>query len=250
MTITTAKPFLFDTSFDEEELRRQAEARQQAEEEERLAALRAEEEANPPPPTFTEEELKAAQATAWQEGHEAGIRDAHAEREAAVTALLEALSAEVGGMHVHQDLSNERIGLHLTKVAVQVLRKVLPEFTAKHGADEVKAVLGDCFERIPFDSKLIVTVAPETEELLTPSIEALAARSGFEGRTRIVSDPDMGPSDLTAIWDGGGLDRLEEAIWQEIEQRIERVQPPAPAQQPPPAQEAAAETDPEETVNV
>jgi len=244
MTTATAKPFLFDTSFDEEELRRQADARQQAEEEARLEELRAEEEANPPPPTFSEEELQAAQAAAWQEGHAAGVADAQKEREAQITDLLENLTALVSGMHVHQDVTNEQIGLHLSKVAVAVMKHILPDWIEKQGAGEVKAVLGDCFERIPFDSKMIVTVSPETETLITDSIELLAARSGFEGRIRLVGDPEMGPSDLTAVWDGGGLERLESAIWQDIETRMARVagQHAAPARSDAPATSDAPPT--------
>ncbi len=247
MSTATAKPFLFETSFDEEELRRQANARKQEEEDARLAEIRAEEEANPPPPTFSEEELQAAQAAAWQEGHAAGVADAQKEREAQITVLLENLAAQVGGMHVHQDVTNDRIGVHLSKVAIAVIKHVLPDLIAKQGAGEVKAILGDCFERIPFDSKIVVTVSPDTETLLSESMELLAARSGFEGRIRLIGDPELGPSDLTAVWDGGGLERLESAIWQEIEARVEQaaaqhVAPPAPEAQPVSQQPAAAET--------
>ena len=247
MNTATAKPFLFDTSFDEEELRRQAEARLREEEEARQEELRAEQEANPPPPTFSEEELQAAKAAAWQEGHAAGVADAQKEREAQITVLLENLAAQVSGIHVHQDVTNEQIGLHLSKVAVAVMKHVLPDLTAKQGAGEVKAILGDCFERIPFDSKMIITVSPETETLIAESIDLLAARSGFEGRIRLVGDAEMGPSDLTAVWDGGGLERLESAIWQDIETRVERAAgqheaPPAPEARPVTQQPAGDET--------
>ena len=231
MRPATAKPFLFEQSFDEEALLRAREQKLRDAEEAAKAAELEELERNPPPPTFTEEELQAAQAAAWQEGHQAGSNDAQQQNEAQVLALLENLGAQIGGMHVHQDLANERIASELSGFALEICRRVLPDFIDSHGGEEVRALLGDCMEKITPASRILVTVSPDTLGLLEPQIDVLAARSGFEGRIKMVADPALGPSDLVATWDGGNLQRVEKELWQGIEAVVNRARaaaPPAP----------------------
>ncbi|WP_425403972.1 hypothetical protein [Hwanghaeella sp.] len=231
MKPATAKPFLFEQSFDEEAMLRARERKRREKEEAEQAALLAEQENNPPPPTFTEEELQAAQAAAWQEGHQAGVADAQKQQEAQTLALLENLGAQISGMHVHQDLANERIAAELTAFSLEICRRILPDFVDSHGGEELRALLADCLEKITPASRILITVSPDAMGLLEPQIEALAARSGFDGRMKLVADPALGPTDLVATWDGGGMQRIEKDIWKAVEAVVERTlanAPPAP----------------------
>lgn len=229
MKPAAAKPFLFEQSFDEEAMQRARERKLQEKEEAKLAAERAEQEQNPPPPTFSEEELQSAQAAAWQEGHQAGMTDAEKQKEAQTLALLENLGAQVSGMHVHQDLANERIAAELSSFALEVCRRILPTFVEAQGGEELRALLGECLEKITPASRILIAVSPDTLELLEPQIDGLAARSGFEGRMKLVADPTLGPTDLIATWDGGNMQRIEQDIWDGIDAVVARTRNAAPA---------------------
>jgi|GEM_PF-1546007 len=239
MKPATAKPFLFEQSFDEEAMQRARERKRREAAEAKLAAEQAELDKTPPPPTFSEEELQAAQAAAWQEGHQTGLADAQKQNEAHVLALLENLGAQISGMHVHQDLANERIAAELTGFALEICRRILPTFIDSHGGDEVRALLGECLEKITPASRILITVSPDTATLLEPQMDALAARSGFEGRMKLIADPTIGSSDIVAAWDGGNLERLEKDLWRSIEAVVDRTRaaaPPAPDLPQPPEQ--------------
>lgn len=228
MRPATAKPFLFDQSFDEEAMQRAREAKQREKEEAARAAELAEQNQTPPPPTFTEEELQAAQATAWQEGHQAGIDDAQQKQEAQTLSLLENLSAQISGMHVHQDLANERIAAEMTAFSLEICRRILPSFVDSHGGEELRILLADCLEKITPASRILITVSPDSLGLLEPQVDILAARSGFEGRMKLVADPALGPTDIVAVWDGGGMNRVEKDTWKTIEAVVERTLAAAP----------------------
>ena len=228
MRPATAKPFLFEQSFDEEAMQRARERKRREKEEAARAAELAEQNQTPPPPTFTEEELQAAQATAWQEGHQAGIVDAQQKQEAQTLSLLENLSAQISGMHVHQDLANERIAAEMTGFSLEVCRRILPSFVDSHGGEELRDLLADCLEKITPASRILITVSPDSLGLLEPQVDVLAARSGFEGRMKLVADPALGPTDLVAVWDGGGMHRVEKDIWKTIEAVVERTLAAAP----------------------
>lgn len=231
MRPATAKPFLFEQSFDEEAMQRARERKRREKEEAEQAAILAEQAQNPPPPTFTEEELQAAQAAAWQEGHQAGMADAQKQQEAQTLNLLETLGAQISGMHVHQDLANERIAAELTGFSMEICRRILPQFVDSQAGEELRALLADCLEKITPASRILITVSPDAMAFLEPQMDALAARSGFEGRMKLVADPALGPTDLVAVWDGGGMQRIEKDIWQAVEAVVQRAQaaaPPAP----------------------
>ncbi|RVU38526.1 hypothetical protein EOI86_04375 [Hwanghaeella grinnelliae] len=228
MRPATAKPFLFEQSFDEEAMQRARERKRHEREEAARAAELAEQNQTPPPPTFTEEELQAAKAAAWQEGHQAGVADTQKQQEAQTLDLLENLSAQISGMHVHQDLANERIAAEMTEFSLEVCRRILPDFVDSHGGEELRVLLAECLEKITPASRILITVSPDSLGLLEPQVDVLAARSGFEGRIKLVADPTLGPTDLVAVWDGGGMHRIEKDIWQAIEAVVERTQAAAP----------------------
>lgn len=223
MNLAEARPFTFDISFDEEENQRKRKLAQKQEEERLAQEEEARQMAEPPAPTFSAEELQAAKAQAWQEGRDAGYSDAIAEREAMVTTQLESLSAQISGIFVHQDVSNEHIALDASETAISLLKRLLPHYSEQHGTEEIKAALAACMEQLTAQSRVTISVPEAQEETLKPHIEAVAARSGYDGRLIIIKDPDLGPAEVVARWDGGGMDRLDQTVWDAVETILQRA---------------------------
>ncbi len=217
--LSKAKPFVFELSFDAESM---AERRRQKQaERDRAAAEEAEAAAVVEPPSFSEDELADARAKAYEEGRAAGLADAEQAREAGLTAMLETIAAQIAGLHVHQDVANEKLAADLTEFGRTVMSKLLPHYVEKHGPDEVTAVLSDGFARLVQEDRIIITVAQEMHDMLEPRIEAMAAKSGYDGRLKLVSDPDMGPADVVVSWGDGRLERLTDETWREIDAALE-----------------------------
>lgn len=224
--LARARPFLFDRSFDDEARRRAA--RKKAAVEAQAAAE--EEEAPPPPPTYSEEELAAAKEQAWRDGHAAGVEEAKQQQNAATDALLESIAAQVSGLHVHQDIANERLAAEVAGLGADIVRKILPAYAERHGVDEIKAVLGECLQRLTLESRISVSVAESARDSIEPHLEALVARSGFEGRVMLVADPDLGPAEVIVTWDNGGVDRRDAALWERLDEILARARDKAPEQ--------------------
>lgn len=92
------KPFKFERSFDTDSAATQRRKDKETEAElQRQAEAALEEELPPPPPTFSEEELQAAKAIAFEEGHAAGLSQAKQELENHVVAALHNDHRPVGG---------------------------------------------------------------------------------------------------------------------------------------------------------
>lgn len=217
--LSNAKPFVFELSFDAESMAERR--RQKLAERERAEAEKAAAEAFVEAPTFSEDDLAEAKAKAYEEGRAAGLAEAAEARETGLATMLETIGAQIAGLHVHQDVANEKLAADLTEFGRTVMSKLLPHYIEQHGADEVTAVLSDGFARLVHEDRIIITVGQEMHDMLEPRIEAMAAKSGYDGRLKLVSDPDMGPADIVVSWGDGRLERLTDAVWKDIDTALE-----------------------------
>lgn len=217
--LSKAKPFVFELSFDAESMAERR--RQKIAEREDAAAEQAAASVVEAAPSFSEDDLAAAKAQAYDEGRAAGLADASAQREAGLASILETVGAQVAGLHVHQDVANEKLAADLTELGRTVLSKILPHYIAKHGCEEVTSILSEGFSRLVHEDRISITVGPDVHEVLEPRIEAIAAKSGYDGRLRLVADPDMGAADIVVNWGDGRLERATDDIWNEIDATLE-----------------------------
>ena len=103
-------------------------------------ALVEEEEA---PPTFSEEELAAARDEAFQNGLQAGLKEAMTGIEQQVSATLDVLVGTIGRISEQQKQANEVISRETVDLAVAAVRKLFPRFADQGGKDEVEKFVVD-----------------------------------------------------------------------------------------------------------
>ena len=202
---TAPRPFLFEHSFDAE---REAARKRKAEAE------------KPPEPTFSKEELDAAREAGYAAGHSAGLQEESSSLEAKTTALVAALGERLPPLSDEQAEANDRLLRDGARVAVTIARKILPAYTAKHGTDELSALVTRCLEALISQPKIHVRVVPEQVEPITRHLEAAVSASGFDGKFLVEADETMGPSDCRLTWQNGGLERLEAQFWRDIDTAV------------------------------
>jgi flagellar assembly protein FliH len=252
--MAAVRKFLFDTSFD---------AGSKAGGAFEAARSPAQAEPEPEAPALTEEDLERALA----EGHAAGFaegertgraagfaegRDAgHAEAQKAGVHL----AAEAVGLVEHrlQALLAERetaqaeardLALRIARTAVA---KLFPRLAERHGLEEIEALLGDCLARLGEEPRVVVRVADDLYDALDERLGPLCAKTGFEGKVVLLSEPDLPAGDLRVEWADGGAERTMADVAAEIDAIIARAEsqasaPPAPTDDPAPARPAPAET--------
>lgn len=202
---TAPRPFLFEHSFDAE---REAERKRKAEAE------------KPPEPTFSKEELDAAREAGYAAGHSAGLQEASSNMEAKTAALVAALGERLPPLSDEQAAANERLMQDGARVAVTIARKILPTYTAKHGTDELTALVTRCLETLISQPRIHVRVEPEQVEPITRHLEDAVSASGFDGRFLVEADETMGPSDCRLTWQSGGVERIEAEFWRDIDAAV------------------------------
>lgn len=205
--------FLFETSFDREQLSNAAKAKAAEE-----AAA-----AEPPAPTFSEEELAAAKQAAFADGSAAGKAEAEAgiARQTAqqLTALAEKLETVSAALDGKVSESHQQTLL----AAMTVVRKLFPRTNSLNGLSEVQAVVEECLERLRDEPRMVIRASEDQIDILKSQLDASIKRSGFSGKLVFLADDRLSPGDVRVEWADGGAERDQKALWQEIDQVIERT---------------------------
>ncbi|WP_420416375.1 hypothetical protein [Pacificispira sp.] len=220
------KPFLFERTFDDRG--NDLTAKKKAEEEK---AAKESEEAVPAEPEveviYTEEDLAAAKQESYMEGHADGFREGHAESmdtlERQLNDLLERLAplvSELGGV---QREANERAQANMARIVQELMTKIMPIYIRKHGCDEALAVVSECLSELQDPGRLTIHLAEETADLLGDRLNKAAQRAGFEGQIRLLTDEELGPSDVRVDWGAGGAERHYDSIKTAIDAAIDRA---------------------------
>jgi flagellar assembly protein FliH len=195
----------------------EAPAREEAEDE---AAEMVEDE--PPPPVFSEEELNLVRDSAFEEGRGAGLAEAAEAHDRMIATALTSLSTQMDGVFRQQEEANDTNARNAVRVAMAVLKKMLPGACEKHAFDEVARVVEEVVGHILDEPRIIVRVADLLVEPVRERLEAVAERQGFEGRVVVQADARLQPGDARVEWTDGGAERDQARLWVEIEAIVER----------------------------
>jgi flagellar assembly protein FliH len=202
-----AERFLFDRSFDVNA---------------RPAKKPKPEEEKPPEPTFSREELEAARQDGHAQGHAAGVAEASAGLESEIARLVAAIGEKLPALSAAQAAANERLLHDGARLATVIARKILPAFTARHGMEEVGALIRNCLQTLIEQPRITVHVGAPYVDTVRAQLDSAASASAFEGRFLVEPDSAMGPSDCRIAWQGGGLERNEADIWRQVDAATEK----------------------------
>lgn len=202
-------PYLFDVSFDADQIAR-AEAEAKAKEEE------------PPEPTFTLLQVDEARKQGYDEGVLAGREEASNGIESSVAQALERIAQQLPTITQTQSVANEQMMANAAEIAVTVMRKMMPTLLERHGKTEIDALLSDCVSSLIDEPKVRVRVAADHAALIEERLEGLVSASGFDGRFLVEPDETMQATDCSIDWPGGGIEKRTEDIWAQIDTALER----------------------------
>ena len=209
------KKYMFDLDFGPPSAR----SRPQAEEEE---VEREPEPDLPPPPSFTEEDLQVVREGAYEEGHNAGLTEAAGTTEHRLAEAMARLAETMESLHQAQEEAadtNQRVA---ARVAMAVLKKVLPGACEQNAFEEVIRTVQDCFAHVLDEPRIIVRVEQDLVDPVRDRLEAVAGMHGFEGRVVVQPDVRLMRGDCRVEWTDGGAERDQVRLIADIEAAVAR----------------------------
>ena len=212
--------FLFDTSFDPEDMDRSGPGRK------------------PAKPKFGEEDLEKARTDGFAAGKESGREEVMQSIEQQISTALNAISGQLTGLSQAQVQASERQARSAVEAALTVMRKMFPHLASRHGLAEIESLVCDCLERLRTEPRIVIRVADSLLDRVEQRVSQLAACAGFDGKIVFLSQEGLHPGDIRVEWADGGAERDSDRLWHKIDQIITRtigpMQPAADAAEPAP----------------
>ncbi len=222
MSKADAHRYLFETSFDPEDLRRQRDEQLRALRERTEAEARATAPA-PPPPTYTEDDLTLVRARAYAEGEAAGAAATRALAEQRLAQALAQLPTQLAWLIEDQRRANAALTEQAVEVCMTIARRLMPELERRHGLAEVEAVIRDTLREMVEEPRLVVRVADGLLDTLSARLGPLVETAGYAGSVVLLGLPGAGPSDCRVEWADGGVERVSDRIWEAIDAAVARM---------------------------
>lgn len=179
-----------------------------------------------PAPMFTEEELAFARDAAFEEGRQSGMAEAQGMTERLTANALSALSDQIATLYRQQEEANEANSRGAVRVAMAVLKKILPATCEANAFEEVTRVVEEVVGHILDEPRIIVRVAEPLVDAVRERLEAVCQSHGFEGRVVVQADTRLPPGDCRVEWTDGGAERDQARLMQDVEATIERALAP------------------------
>ena len=184
--------------------------------------------AAPPEPTFSEAELAAARAEGEALGRAAAAEEARSAAEQAIALSLEQIASQLEGLLKGLRAVGEEQRTQCLRLSLAILRKLFPRLAASNGLSEIEQVIGDSLDRLRDEPRIVIRVADSLLDGLRERIGGLTQRSGFEGKTVLISEAGLPPGAVRVEWADGGAEREPESNWSAIEALIEKALPQVP----------------------
>jgi len=222
MTSQGRKKFMFDTDFSSAVALKTPAAAQTPAEIPDEYEMDEEEVVEEVAPTFTEEDLARARDEGYQAGQLDATRDLTSALEQRLVNTMDTINAQIETLFDAFQRDKEEHSRDSVAVATVIVRKLFPALNMDKAMIEIEHMIVESMKRTSGAPTLIVRVAPDIQDAVQAKADELVAVRGHEGTVSVLADAAMGLGDAAVEWDGGGMLRDGDSMWQEIDKIIER----------------------------
>ncbi|MDR3450508.1 MAG: FliH/SctL family protein [Alphaproteobacteria bacterium] len=159
-----------------------------------------------------------------KEGHDAGFeagRQAGLDAQAAETAkILASIDNNVTALMQKLAELNDEQNKQTRLLALAIAKKILPEFAAKAGMQEMEAVIEGAIRDMAREPRLVVRTHESQLDAINERVQAIAAQRAFSGKIIVLADAEVASGDCRVEWADGGVERNQRATLAAVEQTV------------------------------
>lgn len=170
-----------------------------------------------PPPGYSQDELDAAVKSAEERGYEKGFNAASGENQKLQQNMLEEIGTRLMTLVASQEDARREDEQAALRLAVGVVRKLLPSLEESVARQEVGAFLEDNFADFRREKSLSFSFHPDMAAEVAPLLSKLAEKNDFEGKIAVHKDINLGLSDCRVEWRNGGVERNTAEVLDKVE---------------------------------
>jgi flagellar assembly protein FliH len=179
-------------------------------------------------------EAEELQGQAKDVGHAEGMAAAHASIEAEAIEAFAAIQASLAEVEAAQAAIQHQIYEEAVRLAMTVVRKVLPVWAAKQSLSEIEGLILTCFKERHEEARIVIRLPDALLDPVQSRLNALVAESGFAGKPVLLADPSLKVAEARVEWANGGAEWNYEAQLHAIEAVAHQLANPKTSKPAPP----------------
>ena len=161
--------------------------------------------------------LDAAKAEAYAAGVAAGQAEAAASQQVQMNMMLDVLSTKLQALATAATQMHAARDEAIANAIKAIAHKLLPAYATKNGLQEIESIVAKTLADLRDEPRMVVRVSDAHVDECAERLPNLAKSLAFPGQLIILGDPTLGASDCRLEWADGGLERLENNLWAEID---------------------------------
>lgn len=172
------------------------------------------------PVTLKPEQVDAMKKEAYEEGLAAGQKaaiDAQADQMAQIVARLD---QRMQHLMENSEAAHKKQESAVGNVVLAIARKLLPDFVAKNGLQEIQALLGAIITEMVHEPRLVVRTNKSQFDVVNTRVTELSTQKAYAGKIVVLADPEIAVGDCRIEWADGGVERDMQATWKNVEQTL------------------------------
>lgn len=172
-------------------------------------------------PGFSEQQMEAAKAEAFETGRQEGIKEASTAVEQETLNAIRAIGQHITELFGAQEQANSTMMKDGIDVATTIVRKLFPSLDEAGRFDEIDRLIEQTLLRLIDEPRVVVRINPSLVDTLKARLDGLKAGSGYEGRIILKEDASLNLGDCRLEWGEGSAERNATMLWQSIDDIIE-----------------------------
>lgn len=173
-------------------------------------------------PTYGEEQLLQAREEGFAAGKEEGHKEALASLQQRILDTLDVVGAAVKDLYAHQREANDQVMRDAVVIALGISRKLFPDLNERNALGEVGRMVEMTVQRIVEEPRVVIRVHSDLRDSLDEHLDRLSKAIGYEGKLIVSPDDSIAMGDCRMEWSSGAAVRDTQALWQIIEEVLER----------------------------
>jgi flagellar assembly protein FliH len=108
----------------------------------------------------------------------------------------------------------------------------MPELNRRGGLAEIEGLLQETMGHLRDESRIVVRLHDRLLDALRADLDTIAQAAGFDGKLVLLAEADIAPGDCRIEWADGGVERVADRIWSDIEAAMMRATAATPTGTP------------------
>lgn len=174
------------------------------------------------PVTLKPDDYDALKKESYEAGYAAGQQAGADEQARKLLAVMERIAGRLDEALALAESAKQKQESDARALALAVVRKILPDYAAKHGMEEIEAVLSRTLTEMIHEPRIVARVHESQFDEVNARIHALTTQKAYAGKIIVLADTDVRPGDCRIEWADGGIERNTESTMKDIESILQQ----------------------------